>query len=190
MKLVILDRDGVINEDSDEYIKGPDEWIPIPGSLEAIATLHQEGYEVVLATNQSGLGRGLFTIEALDQIHGKMLQAVEQAGGKIEAILYCPHHPDENCDCRKPKPGMLLDLQDRLQMDLIGVPFIGDSFRDIEAGLAAGCQPILVMTGKGKATLAKHHDELEQVPVYENLATAVRAIIKKGEQQAKSADDI
>ena len=189
MKLVILDRDGVINEDSDQYIKSPDEWMPIPGSLEAIASLYQEGYEVVLATNQSGLGRGLFSIDMLNQIHRKMLKAVEQAGGKIEAIFFCPHAPADNCDCRKPKPGMLLDIQDRLQIDLLGVPFIGDTFRDVEAASAAGCQPVLVMTGKGQETLAKHHDELEHVPVYENLATAAKAIITQGYTAAEETSE-
>lgn len=180
MKLVIMDRDGVINHDSDEYIKSPDEWIPIPGSLEAIAALHQEGYEIIVATNQSGLGRGYFTIEVLNKIHEKMLKAVEHAGGKIEAIFFCPHVPDDNCSCRKPKPGMLFDIQNRLHLDLTQVPFIGDSYRDIEAAVASGCRPILVMTGKGRATLAKHQHELGHVPVYENLATAAKAIIAQG----------
>ena len=154
MKLVVLDRDGVINFDSDQYIKSPEEWAPIPGSLEAIARLSQAGYRVVVATNQSGLGRGLFDMAALNAMHDKMHRAVNQLGGRIEAVFFCPHAQDAGCSCRKPQPGMLLEIARRFNVALAGVPAIGDSLRDLQAAGAAGARPILVLTGKGERTLA------------------------------------
>lgn len=154
MKLVILDRDGVINYDSDLYIKSPDEWRPIPGSLEAIARLTQWGYRVVVATNQSGIGRGLFVMDTLNAIHDKMIKSVAQAGGRIDAVFFCPHTNADKCGCRKPKPGMLEEIAVRYNADLEGVPAIGDSLRDLEAAVAVGAQPMLVLTGKGKKTQA------------------------------------
>ena len=153
MKLVILDRDGVINHDSDQYIKSPDEWRPIPGSLAAIARLNQAGYRVVVATNQSGVGRGLFETDTLLAIHDKMLKALTQVGGRLDAIFFCPHTNADNCDCRKPKPGMLKEIAGRFNADLAGVPAVGDSLRDLQAAVAAGAQPILVLTGKGRKTV-------------------------------------
>lgn len=152
MKLVILDRDGVINFDSDLYIKSPDEWKPIPGSLDAIARLNQWGYRVVIATNQSGIGRGLFEMDTLNAIHEKMSRAVAQAGGRIDAIFFCPHTNGDKCNCRKPKAGMFEEIAVRYNADLEGVPAIGDSLRDLEAAVAVGAQPILVLTGKGGKT--------------------------------------
>jgi D-glycero-D-manno-heptose 1,7-bisphosphate phosphatase len=152
MKLVILDRDGVINQDSDRFIKNPDEWRPIAGSLEAIAKLTQSGYRVIVATNQSGIGRGLFDMSTLNAIHEKMHRAVHQAGGRIDAIFYCPHAADSTCECRKPKPGMLKEIGLRFHTTLVGVPVVGDSLRDLEAAASVGAQPILVETGKGKLT--------------------------------------
>jgi D-glycero-D-manno-heptose 1,7-bisphosphate phosphatase len=154
MKLVILDRDGVINYDSAQFIKSPEEWSPIPGSLEAIALLNQAGFRVALATNQSGISRGLFDMAALNAIHDKMHRALAQFGGRIDALFYCPHTADENCDCRKPKPGMLEEIGRRFAADLEGVPSVGDSLRDLQASFAVGAQPILVLTGKGEKTLA------------------------------------
>jgi D-glycero-D-manno-heptose 1,7-bisphosphate phosphatase len=152
MKLVILDRDGTINYDSDQYIKSPAEWKPIPGSLEAIARLTQGGWHIAVATNQSGLARGLFDMGTLNAIHAEMHRAVNQAGGRIDAIFFCPHAADSNCDCRKPKPGLLLEIAARLNVELDEVPVIGDSMRDLEAAAAAGAKPWLVLTGKGKKT--------------------------------------
>jgi len=152
MKLIILDRDGVINKDSDLYIKSPDEWIPIPGSPEAIAQLNQSGYRVVVCTNQSGIGRGLFGMDTLNAIHEKMIKTVAQAGGTIDAIFYCPHTNADQCACRKPKPGMLEEIAERCNADLSDVPVVGDSLRDLEAALAVGARPILVLTGKGRKT--------------------------------------
>ena len=152
MKLVILDRDGTINQDSDQYIKSPAEWKPIKGSLEAIARFTQEGRRVVVATNQSGIGRGLFDMATLNAIHDTMHRAVHQAGGRIDAIFFCPHAGDANCECRKPKPGMLLEIAKRMNVELEGVPMVGDSLRDLQAAVAAGARPVLVLTGKGTKT--------------------------------------
>lgn len=176
MQLVILDRDGVINEDSDDYIKSPEEWQPIPGSLAAIARLHRAGWRVIVATNQSGVARGLFSFDTLIRIHEKMYRAVNNAGGQIDAVFFCPHVPDDNCQCRKPRPGLLLDIASRLQIDLSGVPAIGDSLRDMQAARAAGATPLLVSTGKGTATLG--HPGLDPaVPVFRDLAGAVDALL-------------
>jgi D-glycero-D-manno-heptose 1,7-bisphosphate phosphatase len=152
MKLVILDRDGTINHDSDQYIKSPAEWKPIKGSLEAIARLSQNGWRVVVATNQSGIGRGLFEMATLNAIHDTMHRAVHHAGGRIDAIFFCPHAGDANCECRKPKPGMLLEIARRMNVELEGVPMVGDSLRDLQAATAAGARPVLVLTGKGRKT--------------------------------------
>ena len=152
MKLVILDRDGTINQDSDQYIKSPLEWKPIPGSLEAIARLTQGGWRCVVATNQSGLSRGLFDMSTLNAIHAEMHRAVNQAGGRIEAVFFCPHAADSNCECRKPKPGLLREIGARLDVELKGVPMIGDALRDLEAAAAVGAKPWLVLTGKGRKT--------------------------------------
>jgi D-glycero-D-manno-heptose 1,7-bisphosphate phosphatase len=172
MKLVILDRDGVINFDSDLYIKSPDEWRPIPGSLDAIARLTQWGYRVVVATNQSGIGRGLFVMDTLNSIHDKMIKSVAQAGGRIDAVFFCPHTNADKCNCRKPKPGMLEEIAVRYNADLEGVPAIGDSLRDLEAAVAVGAQPILVLTGKGKKTQADPNLPAGTL-VFADLAAAV-----------------
>lgn len=147
---IILDRDGVINFDSDNYIKSPDEWIPIPGSIEAIALLTKANYKIVIATNQSGVNRGLFSLETLQKIHQKMIGAIESAGGKVEKIYFCPHRPDENCNCRKPKPGMLQQIQRDFQLKSDEMIYVGDSFKDYEAAQAVGCEFFLVRTGNGK----------------------------------------
>lgn len=153
MKLIILDRDGVINIDSDQFIKSPDEWKPIPGSLEAIARLTRDGWRVVVATNQSGLARGLFEMTTLNAIHAKMHKAAAQAGGRIEAVFYCPHAAEMNCECRKPKTGLFNEIATRYGIGLLGVPAIGDSLRDLEAAASVGARPMLVKTGKGTKTL-------------------------------------
>ena len=172
MKLIILDRDGVINEDSDHYIKSPDEWKPIPGSLDAIAALNRAGFRVVVATNQSGVGRGLFDMAMLNAIHARMHKAVVAAGGRIDAVFYCPHAADSHCACRKPQAGMLLEIAERFDVSLTGVPAIGDSLRDLQAALAVGAQPILVRSGKGERTLSAGGLP-EGVVVYDDLAQAV-----------------
>lgn len=175
MKLIILDRDGVINFDSDQFVKSPAEWRPIPGSLEAIARLTHTGFRVVVATNQSGIGRGLFDMATLNAIHEKMHRMVGQLGGRIDAVFYCPCTADSNCECRKPKPGMLREVSQRLGVDLDGVPSIGDSLRDLQAAQAAGALPILVLTGKGRDTQSKGGLP-PNTQVYADLAEAVRAI--------------
>jgi len=152
MKLVILDRDGTINQDSDQYIKSPAEWKPIPGSLQAIARLNQGGWRIAVATNQSGIARGLFDMAALNAIHAEMHRAVNLAGGRIDAIFFCPHAADSGCECRKPKPGLLREIASRMDVELAEVPMVGDSLRDLEAAATAGAKPYLVLTGKGKKT--------------------------------------
>jgi D-glycero-D-manno-heptose 1,7-bisphosphate phosphatase len=177
MKLVILDRDGVINHDSASYIKSPEEWKPIPGSLEAIALLNQAGYRVLVATNQSGIGRGLFDMATLNAIHDKMHRALSLVGGRVDGIFYCPHAQDAGCACRKPRPGLLDEIAKRFGVSLDGVPFIGDSLRDLQAGAAVGAQPVLVLTGKGKKT-RKDGDLPEGTVVHADLAEAVRSLLQ------------
>ncbi len=176
MKFIVLDRDGVINRDSDQFIKSPDEWIPIPGSLEAIARLNQSGWRVVLASNQSGVDRGLFGMDTLNAINAKMVEALAHVGGRIEAIFFCPHAADSTCDCRKPKPGLLKQIKARFNVDLEGVPTVGDSLRDLQAGVAMGCVPYLVLTGKGKKT----QDDPDLPPdtqVFPDLAAVVDSLL-------------
>lgn len=155
MKLIILDRDGVINQDSDAFVKNPDEWVALPGSLQAIARLTQAGWKVVVATNQSGLARGLFDMDTLTAIHTKMRRELAAAGGSVDAVFMCPHGPDDDCACRKPRPGMFEQIGRRYDIALAGVPAVGDSLRDLQASSAAGCSPWLVLTGNGRKTQAK-----------------------------------
>jgi D-glycero-D-manno-heptose 1,7-bisphosphate phosphatase len=155
MKLVILDRDGTINHDSKHYIKSLDEWRPIKGSLEAIARLTQAGYRIVVATNQSGIGRGLLTTRTLFEIHDALQRALGQAGGRVDAFVFCPHAPDAGCACRKPQPGMLLEVARRFNVAPKDLYMVGDAQRDLEAAAAAGARPVLVLTGKGKQTAAQ-----------------------------------
>lgn len=180
MRLVILDRDGVINEDSPDYIKSADEFVLIPGSVEAIVRLNQAGFAVAVATNQSGLGRGLFDLDDLEAMHEKLNAAVNEAGGEIAGIFYCPHTPEDDCLCRKPKAGLLDAIAAELDITLDNVPVIGDSRRDLEAGLARGCSPVLVRTGKGVSTeAALANTTLAGTPVYDTLADAVTALVAK-----------
>lgn len=179
MKVIILDRDGVINYDSDKYVKNIEEWEPIPESLEAIANITQLGYKVIVCTNQAGIGRGLFTVEELNNIHEKMHKLVEQSGGSIAAIFFCPHITEDNCQCRKPKPGMIHDICDRFNIDNISsVMLVGDSDRDLEAIHSAGGIPVLVKTGNGKKTLSKG-----KIPpgtlVFENLLEVSEYLMAK-----------
>ncbi len=177
MKLVILDRDGVINEDSDEYIKSPQEWIPVPGSLEAIALLNQKGYIVSVATNQSGLARGYYSVQTLDAIHQKMLTAVKAAGGNIDSVFYCPHGPDDKCDCRKPLPGLLHQIAAHYSLaSMAPVSVVGDSLRDLQAAITVGAIPYLVLTGKGARTQHKHADALSGIQIFPNLLTFAQTI--------------
>lgn len=175
-KFIILDRDGVINEDSDDYVKSAEEWYPIPGSLEAIAKLKQADYTVVIATNQSGIGRGLFGFEEFEEMCEKMDVMLDQVGGYIDGIFLCPHAPEDGCDCRKPLPGMFEQIAGEFDMDLSAVPIVGDSLRDLQAGQAAGCTPYLVKTGKGERTIAKG-EGLEGVVIFEDLAEFVDQLL-------------
>ena len=177
MKLIILDRDGVINEDSDDYIKSPDEFIPIASSLVAIARLKQVGFTVVVATNQSGIARRLFDIGTLNAIHEKLQRELASHGASLDGIFFCPHGPDAGCECRKPKAGLLREIATRFHVDLDGVPSIGDSLRDIQAAREVGATPMLVKTGKGERTLDKHAAELHDIAIYADLAHAVDALV-------------
>ena len=182
MKLIILDRDGVINVDSALYIKSPAEWKPIIGSLEAIARLNQAGYRVVVATNQSGIGRGLFDMGTLNAMHEKMHKSLAAVGGKIDAIFYCPHTADDQCACRKPKPGMFERISQVYNADLTGVPAIGDSLRDLQAASSVGCATLLVRTGKGEKTEAEGNLPAGTT-VYADLASAVDALLGKANKK-------
>lgn len=177
MPFIILDRDGVINHDSEHYIKSPDEWLPIPGSLEAIAHLNRHGYRVLIATNQSGIARGYYDIEMLDAIHEKLMRELAAVGGHVEEIFFCPHHPDEACHCRKPNPGLFQQIKAKYPVDFADTYFIGDSFSDVQVARAIGCKPILVLTGKGALTLERYPD-VKDVPCFSNLAEAVDYVIQ------------
>ena len=183
MKLVVLDRDGVINHDSDQYIKSPAEWRPIAGSIEAIARLHQNGYRIAVATNQSGIGRGLFDMATLNAINDKMMELVFRQGGRIDALFFCPHTAVEECACRKPRTGMLEEIAARFHTDLKGVPSIGDSLKDLQAAEAVGAQPILVLTGKGTKT-QQDGGLPKRTLVFENLAEAARHLIAQAHAHA------
>lgn len=178
MNLIILDRDGVINYDSDEYIKSPDEWIAIPGSLEAIAKLNQAGFTVAVATNQSGIGRKLYSEKTLHLIHEKMQNELKKFGGRIEKIFYCPHIADDHCNCRKPKTGLLEQIATEYKISLQNVPVIGDSLRDLQAAKKMGCKAILVRTGNGEVLLKKK-SPLKDVLVFGDLTAAADAIIQQ-----------
>ena len=175
-KLIILDRDGVINEDSDEFIKSPDEFVLIKGSCHAIVRLKQANYNVVIATNQSGISRKLLDIDMLNRIHLKLHNELSGLGVAIDGIFFCPHGPDDGCDCRKPKPGLFYDISQRFQVDLSSVISVGDSLRDLQASKIAGAFPVLVKTGKGKKTL-RNKSAIEDIPIYKDLAAVVDDIL-------------
>jgi len=177
LKLLILDRDGVINQDSDAYIKSLDEWIPIPGSIEAIAQLSKAGWTVAVATNQSGIARGYYDLATLEAMHTRLRALVAEQGGEVGLIVHCPHGPDDGCDCRKPKPGMLRTIAAHYQLDLAGVWFVGDSKGDLEAALTVDAQPILVKTGKGERTLSKGIPQ--GTLIFDDLAAIARELIHK-----------
>ena len=178
MKLIILDRDGVINEDSDDYIKHPDEWQPIPGSLDAISRLNHAGYHVAVATNQSGIARGYFDLETLAAMHNKMNELLSQSGGQVDAVFFCPHGPKDGCECRKPMPGLLEEISVRFQTSLDDVLFVGDTISDIKAAKAAGATPVIVKTGKGERTIEKLEEHgFEDVPVYDDLSDVVNKLL-------------
>lgn len=180
MKLVILDRDGTLNEDSADYVKSPEEWMPLPGALEAVARLNHAGWHVVVASNQSGLGRGLFDVSTLNAMHAKMHRMLAAVGGRVDAVFYCPHGPDERCRCRKPEPGLFEQIGERYGIDLRGVPAIGDSPRDVLAGVAVGCAPHLVLTGKGAAYAGRSLPEAlpKETRVHADLAAFADFLIQ------------
>ncbi|MHB1951430.1 MAG: D-glycero-beta-D-manno-heptose 1,7-bisphosphate 7-phosphatase [Acidiferrobacteraceae bacterium] len=177
MRLIILDRDGVINEDSDDYIKSVDEWIPIPGSIEAIARLYQNDYRIAVASNQSGVGRGLFSMDVLNRIHNRMIEAVVQQGGQVEAVFFCPHTPEQQCRCRKPRVGLFEEIADRLKVNLSTAYVVGDSLKDLEAARAVHARPALVRTGKGARTIAEGRG-IADVPIFDDLAAFANALLE------------
>jgi D-glycero-D-manno-heptose 1,7-bisphosphate phosphatase len=179
IRLVVLDRDGVINCDSDSFIRSADEWLAIEGSVEGIALLSKHGFTVAVASNQSGLARGHFDLTALEGIHRKMCAEVKAAGGRIDRIVFCPHGPDEGCDCRKPAPGLLRQLGEHYGIDMTGVPFVGDAERDLDAARAIGARPVLVRTGKGGMTEAAVGEGVE---VYDDLLNVARALVAEYDQ--------
>ncbi|WP_416189425.1 D-glycero-beta-D-manno-heptose 1,7-bisphosphate 7-phosphatase [Neisseria sp. CCUG17229] len=179
-KLIILDRDGVINQDRDDFVKSVDEWIPIDGSMDAIAFLTEAGYTVAVATNQSGIGRKYFTLQDLTEMHAKMHRLALQAGGVIDGIWFCPHLADDNCNCRKPKPGMIQDILDRFQAQAADTWLVGDSLRDLQAIDAVGGKSALVLTGKGKKTLQEKEEELpENTQIFDNLLAFAQYIMQE-----------
>lgn len=181
IKLVVLDRDGTINEDRDDYVKSADEWVPIPGALEAVARLHQAGWHVVVATNQSGLGRGLFDMYTLNEMHAKMNALLAPLGGRIDAVFFCPHAPEDQCRCRKPLPGLFEAIGERFGVEMAGVPAVGDTLRDLQAASAVGCAPHLVRTGKAAALdaagLQAMRDKIPGLAVHADLAAFVDALL-------------
>jgi len=184
MKLIILDRDGTINEDRDDFVKTPDEWVPIPGALEAIARLNQAGWHTVVATNQSGLGRGTFDMATLNAMHVKMNQMLAKQGGRIDAVFFCPHAPEDGCSCRKPLPGLFEQIGERFGVPLRDVPMVGDSLRDLQAGAAVGCQPHFVRTGKGgrlgDAAIEALRTQGPGTRVHADLAAFAEHLIREG----------
>ncbi len=187
MKAVILDRDGVINRDSEHYIRRLEEWQPLPGSIDAIARLSRAGWLVAVCTNQSGIARGYFTAETLDAMHARLRELVERAGGRVDGIFVCPHGPDDGCDCRKPRPGLLQQAARTLEFALPGVPVIGDAGRDLAAARAVGARPVLVLTGKGQQTLAE--GDVVEAEVYDDLATAVDALLATTTDNTQNGGD-
>ncbi len=191
MKLIVLDRDGVINQQLDGPVATADDWTALPGSIEAIVQLHQAGYHIAVATNQSGISRGLIELDALHAIHRKMIEQVSHAGGKIDVVAFCPHSDAERCDCRKPMPGMLYTISERLEIDLSTVSVVGDSLRDLQAAMAAGAKPVLVRTGNGRRTLDDNKG-LEHIPAYDDLSHYVTVLLsaeRQGAAERKSSDE-
>ncbi len=193
MKLVILDRDGTINEDRDDYVKSPEEWVPIPGSLEAIARLNHAGWHTVIASNQSGLARGLFDMATLNAIHARMNRELAAVGGRIDAIFFCPHMPDDGCLCRKPRPGLIALIGERYGVELAETYMVGDSLPDLRAGVAAGCAPHLVRTGKGAAldaaALRALVKEVPHATIHPDLASFAQELIQRERLQRGDADE-
>lgn len=190
MKLIVLDRDGVINQQMDGPVASPDDWTALPGSIDAIAQLHQAGYRVAVFTNQSGISRGTIALEALHEIHRKMIEQVSHAGGRIDVVVFCPHSDVERCDCRKPMPGMLYTISERLEIDLSTVTVVGDSLRDLQAAMATGASPVLVRTGNGIRTLDDNKG-LEHIPAYDDLAHFVTSLLseeRRAQEERKAPD--
>ncbi len=183
VKLVILGRDGILNDFRDDHVKAPDEWFPIPGALEAVARLNHAGWHTVVATNQSGIGRGMIDMAAVNAVHAHMYKSLMAVGGRVDAVFFCPHTPEDNCDCRKPKPGLMHDIAKRYGIELTHVPMVADTLRDLQAAAAAGCEPHLVLSGRA-AGLGPDEVQgiLDQVPgsrVHDNLAAFAEHLLAR-----------
>lgn len=187
MKLIILDRDGVINQDRDDFVKSADEWIPLEGSMDAIAFLTQAGYRIAVATNQSGIGRGYFTMQELTEMHSKMHRLVQQAGGQIDGIWFCPHTAADGCGCRKPRPGMVEDIMNRFGATAEELYMVGDSLRDLQAVEAVGGRAVLVLSGKGSKTLETERNNLpENTLIFDNLLAFSQFLLRKKQSESES----
>ena len=182
-KLVILGRDGILNEYREDHVKAPEEWVPVPGALEAVSRLNHAGWHAVVATNQAGIGRGMIDMASVNAVHADMNQRLQLQGGRLDAVFFCPHTPEEQCDCRKPLPGMMLDIGRRYGIDLSTVPVVGDTLRDLQAAAAAGCEPHLVLTGRAKGLdEASLQHMLQQVPrttVHADLAAFAEHLLRR-----------
>ena len=183
VKLVILGRDGVLNGYREDHVKAPEEWTPVPGALEAVARLNHAGWHTVVATNQAGIGRGMIDMASVNAVHAHMNRQLMALGGRIDAVFFCPHTPEEQCDCRKPLPGMMLDIGRRYGSDLSAVPVVGDTLRDLQAAAAAGCPPHLVLTGRAaaldEAALARFVEQVPAARVHRDLPAFVDWLLKK-----------
>ena len=193
VKLIILDRDGTINEDRDDYVKSPEEWEPIAGALEAIARLNHAGWHTVVATNQSGIGRNLFDMVTLNEMHLKMNRLLAKHGGRIDAVFFCPHTPDDGCNCRKPLPGLFRQIGERYGVDLADVPVVGDVLRDLQAGASAGCRPHLVRSGKAAKMGPEQIDEICRLVhgtvVHDDLAAFAEWMIQREREERVAAGE-
>lgn len=184
-KLVILGRDGVLNEYRSSHVTAPEEWVPVPGALEAVARINHAGWHTVVATNQAGIGRGMIDMAAINLVHARMHQMMMAHGARVDAVFFCPHTPEEACDCRKPQPGLLLDIGHRYNVHLATVPMVGDTLRDLQAAQAAGCEPHLVLTGRAAALdEAGLQAMLQQVPatrVHASLDAFADFLLQRGQ---------
>ena len=186
MKLIILGRDGILNEYRDDHVKAPAEWVPIPGALEAVSRLNHAGWHAVVATNQAGIGRGMIDMASVNLIHAHMNKLMQAQGARLDAVFFCPHTPEEQCDCRKPLPGMMLEIGERYGVDLDHVPVAADTLRDLQAAHAAGCEPHLVRTGRAAqlddAVVEQWCKQVPGVRVHADLSAMAEQLIARDQR--------
>jgi D-glycero-D-manno-heptose 1,7-bisphosphate phosphatase len=190
-RLVILGRDGILNAFREDHVKDPAEWRSLPGALEAVARLNQGGWQVVVATNQAGIGRGMFDMASLNAVHAHMMKELALQGGRIDAVFFCPHAPEDMCDCRKPLPGLLHDIARRFGVDLRHVPMVGDTLRDLEAAQAAGCEAHLVLTGRAagldEAALARMLERVPTTRLHADLGAFADHLLRREHPDARDS---